>query len=238
MHRPSVILFVLGTWFLLSILRQFFTAGQMAEVARLGAAKLMPRWHLFTADLRRLDVYMYIRDFCEDGSMTAWKDVTPLGRHGGVRLVFADRRLVYGFVQFAQGLVGAMKSEPPQVMRLESPRRLMARRGYQALLHYARSQRAGPSAERRQFLIAVRPLPGSEGATEHTVPEFSFQNRVVRVVTPFHELNGRVSGAEEPPRDINVGGRASSFAWQESEDRDRSSGARSLSRSGLAEGVE
>ena len=189
MHWPSVLFFVLGTWFLLSILRQFFTARRMADIARLGAVKLMPRWHLFTADLRRLDVYMYIRDFCEDGSTTAWNDITPLGRHGGIRLVFANRRLVYAFVQLAQGLVGAMESESPQVMQLDSPRRLMARRDYQALLLYARSQRADPTVERRQFLIAVRSSADSEGAPEHPVPGFSFPNRVARVVTPFHTIS-------------------------------------------------
>jgi len=178
-------------WFLISVLRQFFTAPRVARVAQLGAARLTPRFHLFCADLSRLDVYMYVRDFHEDGSLTGWREITPSGRNGGMRLTFSNRRMVYAFTQTAHMIVGLMKTPNPNVMDLESPRDMMAKRCYQLLLHYARSQRASASVERRQFLVAERSSPHATDEDHTGAFDFPFPDRAIRVVTPFHEIGER-----------------------------------------------
>jgi hypothetical protein len=194
MHLSCIISFVLGLWAFLLLFKQVEKKGSVERFVARCSRVLLPTWGLFTADLRALDVYMYIRDFHDDGSTSGWRHATPRGRQGRATVTYTDRRLALSFVRHARMLIHRLPLDSPFVSDLDDTRTLMASSTYRMLLQLARSYPAAPNAERRQFLLAMRPHPEFEDANARPVPEFTVPSRVPRVVTGFHPLH------EDTPR--------------------------------------
>lgn len=188
----SVVATVLAAWFVLVALRQVASMQQFLTAFRLIAGRTVPQWHLFTGDLRELNVRLYTRDLLDGGAVTDWRELAPVGRGGTARLSFRERRVEYACSQLARGVVCSTRPRPGSERDAELTPSLMAQYEYQFLLDYARAQPAPPSAQGRQLLLATnasetRSVAGLEGMARRAAP-FPFTGLVVRVVTPFHVL--------------------------------------------------
>lgn len=192
MHWPTAIITVFGLWLVFTVVKQFTTANAFGTAAKELAGYLLPRWMMFTADLKRLDVYVYIRDFHDDGSVGEWHDATPPGREGAVRFSFPERRLVDGFNRLARRLAHSLPAGAPNLMDLDDPRIWLADRRYRMLLHYALSQDRPENADRRQFLLAIPADDAENDQASAVLPDFSVPNRFPRLVSPFHSFQTTV----------------------------------------------
>lgn len=165
--------------------------------------KLLPAWHFFSKG-GWYDPYIYVRGFCTDCTFTKWKDITPEGRAGAVKLSFPTKYEFRAVRKIATALPRERSWRPrhpdkpdressqvdePQVNEPDAVKPIVRRVQYQFLLQYIRQQSFDPTVKWCQFLIATprEDVPPLTGVT--TPPDFTVPNRNVLFVSPFHKVN-------------------------------------------------